>query len=64
MNRQERREKRKEIKEQNKEFIKRLKPLIERRYLTSIRFEDSLMSNDGKIYVDVDLTKIESPLAL
>ena len=64
MTRKERREKRKEIREQNKEFIKRLKPLIERRYLTSIRFEDSLMADDGKVYVDVDLTNIESPFSV
>ena len=62
--RQEIKEKRKEIREQNKEFIKRLKPLIERRYRTSMHFEDSLMADDGKVYVDVDLTKIESPFSV
>ena len=64
MTSKERREKRKEIRQQNREFIERLKPLIERRYLTSIRFEDSLMASDGKVYVDVDLTKIESPFSV
>ena len=64
MTSKERREKRKEIRQQNKDFIERLKPLIERRYLTSIRFEDSLMASDGKVYVDVDLTKIESPFSV
>ena len=64
MTRQERREKRKEIREQNKEFIKRLAPLIERKYRTSIHFEESLMAEDGKVYVDVDLTNIESPFSV
>ncbi len=64
MTSKERREKRKEIRQQNREFIERLKPLIERRYLTSIRFEDSLMASDGTVYVDVDLTKIESPFSV
>ena len=64
MTRKERREKRKEIREQNKEFIQRLKPLIERKYRTSIHYEDSLMADDGKVYVDVDLTNIESPFSV
>ena len=64
MTRQERRERNKEIRAQNKEFIERLKPLIERKYRTSIRFEESLMADDGKIYVDVDLTNIESPFSV
>ena len=64
MTRKERREKRKEIREQNREFIKRLEPLIERKYRTSMRFEESLMADDGKVYVDVDLTNIESPFSV
>ena len=64
MTRKERREKRKEIREQNREFIKRLAPLIERKYRTSMRFEESLMAEDGKVYVDVDLTNIESPFSV
>ena len=64
MTRQERREKRREIREQNKEFVQRLKPLIERKYRTSIHYEDSLTADDGKVYVDVDLTNIESPFSV
>ena len=64
MTRQERREKRREIREQNRDFIKRLAPLIERKYRTSIHFEESLMADDGKVYVDVDLTNIESPFSV
>ena len=60
----EKREKRKEIREQNKEFIERLKPLIAKKYRTSMHFEDSLMDDDGTVYVDVDLTKIETPFSI
>ena len=51
-------------KEPVEKSIERLKPLIERKYLTSIRFDDSLMASDGKVYVDVDLTKIDSPFSV
>ena len=64
MTRGEKREKRKEIALQNKEFIERLKPLIEKKYRTSIMYEDTLMGDDGKAYVNVDLTKIESPFSV
>ena len=64
MTRSERRERNKEIRAQNKEFIERLKPLMESKYRTSIRFEESLMADDGKVYVDVDLTNIESPFSI
>ena len=60
----EKREKRKEIREQNREFIERLKPLIAKKYRTSMHFEDSLMDDNGVVYVDVDLTKIESPFSV
>ena len=59
-----RREKRKEIKEQNKEFLERLKPLIAKKYRTSIHYEDSLMDENGTVYVDVDLTKIDTPFSV
>lgn len=64
MTRQEKREKRKEIALQNKEFVQRLKPLIAKKYRTSMRYEDSLTADDGKVYVDVDLTNIESPFSV
>ena len=60
----EKRAKRKEIREQNKEFIERLKPLIAKKYCTSMHYEDSLMDENGVVYVDVDLTKIESPFSV
>ena len=64
MTRKERRELRKEHAEQNREFIKRLKPLFEKKYRASLLFEDALMGDDGKAYVNVDLTKIESPFSV
>lgn len=54
----------KEIREQNRDFIERLKPLIAKKYRTSMRFEDSLMDDNGVVYVDVDLTKIETPFSI
>ena len=64
MNRIERREKRKEILAQNKEFAKRLKPLIAKRFRTSMHYEDTLVGDDGKAYVNVDLTKVDSPFSI
>ena len=64
MTRKERRELRKEHAAQNREFIKRLKPLFEKKYRASLLFEDALMGDDGKAYVNVDLTKIESPFSV
>ena len=67
MTKQERLEKREKIKEirfQNKEFIERLKPLVAKKYRTSMHYEDSLMDDNGVVYVDVDLTKIESPFSV
>ena len=49
MTKEERAEKRakiKEIREQNRDFIERLKPLIAKKYRTSMRFEDSLMDHN------------------
>lgn len=64
MTRQEKKAKRKEVAAQNKEFVERLKPLIAKKYRTSMHYEDTLMADDGKVYVDVDLTKIETPFSV
>ena len=64
MTRKERREKRREIALQNKEFIQRLKPLYAKKFRASVLYEDTLMGDDGKAYVNVDLTKIESPFSI
>ena len=53
--RREKREKRQEIREQNKEFIERLRPLIAKKYRTSMHYEDSLMDENGTVYVDVTM---------
>ena len=58
------REKKAEIRTQNKEFLERLKPLIAKKYRTSMHFEDSLMDDNGTVYVDVDLTKIDTPFSV
>ena len=58
------REKKAEIRAQNKEFLERLKPLIAKKYRTSMHFEDSLMDDNGTVYVDVDLTKIDTPFSV
>ena len=60
----EKREKIKEIKSQNRLFNARLLDLSEKRYVHSMRYEDSLILDDGKAYVNVDLTKIESPFSV
>ena len=64
MTKQEKREYKREIRKQNKEFLQRLKPLIDKKYRTTIHYEDSLMADDGKVYVDVDLTKIDTPFSV
>lgn len=64
MTKEERKAYHKEIREQNKEFVKKLKPLFAKRYRASLRYEDSLMGDDGKAYVNVDLTKVESPFSI
>ena len=64
MTREEKKAYRKEIREQNKEFMRRLKPLFAKKFRTSLRYEDSLMGDDGKAYVNVDLTKVDTPFSI
>ena len=64
MTKQEKRERRKEIAIQNKEFMARLGPLYAKKYRASLRYEDALMGDDGKAYVNVDLTKVDSPFSV
>lgn len=64
MTRAEKREKRREVARQNKEFAQRLMPLFAKRYRASLRYEDSLIKEDGKAYVNVDLTKLDSPFSV
>lgn len=64
MTKEERRQYKQEIKAQNKEFVKRLRSLFAKRYRATLRYEDTLMGDDGKAYVNVDLTKVESPFSI
>lgn len=64
MTRKEQRQKKKEIAKDNREFLKRLKPINAKRYRMSLLYEDALVHDDGKAYVNVDLTKIDSPFSV
>ena len=56
--------KRREIKEQNAVFARKVSKLLDRKYRYSIRYENLLMEDDGKAYINVDLTKVESPFSV
>ena len=60
----EKREKRKEKRAQISNFNKGLNTLYSKKYRYSLRYEDSLIKEDGKAYVNVDLTKIDSPFSV
>lgn len=60
----EKREKRKEKRAQVSKFNKGLNNLYSKKYRYSLRYEDSLIKEDGKAYVNVDLTKIDSPFSV
>lgn len=57
-------EKRKEVRSQVHDFNHRLNDLYSKKYRYSLRYEDSVIGEDGKAYVNVDLTKIESPFSV
>lgn len=56
--------KKREIKEQNAIFARKVSKLLDRKYRYSIRYENLLMEDDGKAYINVDLTKVESPFSV
>lgn len=58
------REKRKEVRGQVASFTHNLNDLYSKKYRYSLRYEDSLIKDDGKAYVNVDLTKIDSPFSV
>lgn len=64
MTKQEKKEKAKEIAIQNYEFRNRLKPLKAKGFRASLKYEDSIVGDDGKAYVNVDLTQIDTPFAI
>ncbi len=57
-------EKKQEIREQNIAFASKVSKLMDRKYRYSIRYEDSLVEDDGKAYINVDLTKVETPFSV
>ena len=57
-------ERKQEIKQQNAAFNKKISRLLDRKYRYSIRYEDSLVEDDGKAYINVDLTKVETPFSV
>ncbi len=59
-----RKEKKTEVKEQNIVFAQKISKLLDRKYRYSIRYEDSLVEDDGKAYINVDLTKVETPFSV
>ena len=56
--------KKREVKEQNAIFARKVSKLLDRKYRYSIRYENLLMEDDGKAYINVDLTKVESPFSV
>lgn len=54
----------KKRKEQQKLFRKRLDSLFRTEYRYSLKFEETHVFDDGKAYINVDLTKCESPFSI
>lgn len=51
-------------KEQRKMFKRRLATLMRDEYRYSLRFEEAHVFDDGKAYINVDLTKVETPFSV
>ena len=51
-------------KEQQKLFRKRLDSLFKTEYRYSLKFEEAHVFDDGKAYINVDLTKCDSPFSI
>lgn len=62
--RKRRKEERIKIINQKKEFQKRMDELFSRENRYSLKFEETHVFDDGKAYINVDLTKVESPFSL
>lgn len=58
------RTKAREISEQRKVFRNKRRALADKQFIASMHYEDTLMSEDGKAYVNVDLTKVPTPFAV
>lgn len=57
-------EKNKEVRDQNRIFRRRLDQLFAKKYRYSLRYEDAMILDDGKAYINVDLTKVDSPFSV
>mgnify|MGYP003319560832 CR=1 FL=1 len=57
-------EKTKEIVEQKKAFKEKRLALADKQFIASMHHENTLMGEDGKAHVNVDLTKVDSPFAV
>jgi len=57
-------EKGKEVRHQNRVFKKRIDQLFAKKYRYSLHYEDTMILDDGKAYINVDLTKVESPFSV
>lgn len=58
------RERKQENKERNRVFALKVGKLLDRKYRYSIRYENMLVEDDGKAYINVDLTKVDSPFSV
>lgn len=58
-----RREKRIQIIEENRLFRKRIDALFAKKYRYSLRYEENTVMEDGKAYINVDLSKIKTPFS-
>lgn len=58
------RELKKVKKEQHRLFRKRLSALFKTEYRYSLKFEEKHVFDDGKAYINVDLTKVDSPFSI
>lgn len=58
------RQKGKEVREQNRVFKKRIDQLFAKKYRYSLRYEDTMILDDGKAYINVDLTKVKTPFSI
>lgn len=54
----------KKRKEQQRLFRKKLNALFKTEYRYSLKFEDAHVYDDGKAYINVDLTKCDSPFSI
>lgn len=54
----------KQAREEARIFRKREKQLSAKKYRYSLRYENTTVQEDGKAYINVDLTKVESPFSV